>query len=408
MSLKPLHAVAALVLLGAVLTASAGMAVAQTRPRAATTLWVAPKAKTTGESASCSTAKYRTIPAALAASTKGDTVEVCAGTYTASTTIKTGVSTQPKITTAADVPSGVSLVGQPGATIDAAGLDNGVTFFTSVGASVSGFAISGATGEGILALLAVRVTIDGNVVEHNDTGSSTSSWYECQAAGEVPSDCGEGIHLMSSSSSKVHDNTSAFNSGGILLSDDFGPTHSNVVNGNLVEDNESDCGITVVGHNSSAVSSSGKPQPSKAGTYDNTISNNQIISNGTTGDGGGVLLASAAFGGGSYDNTVTHNEIAGNGLSGVTIHQHAPLSDVSGDVIEDNWIGTNDISGDPGTGDSVTTGVLLDNGGVGAVISVTIEDNTIAWDTYGIYDDTGGGLTASGNKYIRVTTHLKV
>ena len=131
-----------------------------------------------------------------------------------------------------------------------------------------------------------------------------------------------------------------------------------------------------------------------------------MISNGTTGEGAGILFASGASGGGSYDNTVTGNEIAGNGLSGVTIHQHAPLSDVSGNVISGNWIGTNDITGDPGTGDSVTTGVLVDNGGTTKAIKVKVTGNTIAWDVYGIYDD-ASGLTQTHNTFLHVKTPVK-
>ena len=47
---------------------------------------------------------------------------------------------------------------------------------------------------------------------------------ECQAAGEVPGDCGEGIHLMSVADSTVAGNYVTGNSGGILLTDEFGPT----------------------------------------------------------------------------------------------------------------------------------------------------------------------------------------
>jgi hypothetical protein len=395
--------VPAVVLLGAVTVGAAGVAGAAT-PRAKT-LWVAPLA-TKSKSAACRDAAYHEINAAIAAASRGDTVMVCAGTYTGSTTITTGVAQQPTITTEADIDKSIRLIGQRGATIDAAGVDNGVTFFVTTNATVKGFSIRGATGEGVLALLSSHLTIENNIVESNDTGSSTSSWSECQASGLVPNDCGEGIHLMSSTYSKVLDNTSEFNSGGILLSDDFGPNHNNEVSGNLVEDNESDCGITVVGHNPDAVNSAGVPRPTKGGTYDNTISDNVVISNGTTGDGGGVLLASGVSGGGSYDNTVTGNEIAGNGLSGITVHQHAPLSDVSGDVFSDNWVGTNDLLGDPGTGDSATTGILVDNGGTGKTISVTVEGNTIAWNTYGVYDD-APGITRVGNTFVHVKIHFK-
>lgn len=401
MNSRALRGALALPLVAGALVLAAGTAGASSRPHAASTLWVAPVATTKGESAACKSAKYHTIPAALAKAKQGDTIKVCAGTYTAKTTIKTGSSQQPEITTGAAIGSGINLVGQPGAHVNAKGLDNGITVFGAGGVMVSGMTVTGALGEGILVAAASQVTVEHNTVEHNDNGGVKSGWSECGGEGNVPGDCGEGLHLLSATNSRVLDNTVAFNSGGVLLTDEFGPNHGNTVSGNLVEDNESDCGVTVVSHSSAAVSKSGKPQPTMGGTYNNTISGNVVISNGTTGDGGGVLIASGVSGGGSYDNLVVGNEIAGNGLSGVTIHQHFPLSDVSGNVIRGNWIGTNDVDGDPGTGDSVTTGVLVDNGGTKKTITVTVTRNTIAWDQYGIYDD-APGLTENHNYFTHV------
>jgi hypothetical protein len=393
------------VLLGSIVASGAGAADAATTG-ATKTLWVAPTKVVKGESAACRTANFHQINPAIKAASNGDTVMVCAGTYSGSTTIKTGAPQQPTITTGAAISKSIRLIGEPGADINATNLDNGVTFFIASNATVQGLSVTGALGEGILALLSSHVTIANNVVEHNDNGGNKSGWTECEGQGNVPGDCGEGIHLLSSTWSKILDNTSEFNSGGVLLDDDFGPNDHNAVEANLVEDNESDCGITVVGHNASAVNSSGVPTPTKGGTFDNTIHNNVVISNGTTGFGGGILFASGVQGGGSYDNTATGNEIAGNGISGITIHQHAPLSDVSGDTFSGNTIGTNDILGDPGTGDSSTTGVLVDNGGTGKAITVAVTNNTIARDVYGIYDD-APGLTAMGNKFVHVKVDIK-
>jgi hypothetical protein len=76
-------------------------------------------------------------------------------------------------------------------------------------------------------------------------------------------------------------------------------------------------------------------------------------------------------------------------------------------VVSGNNIGTNDLTGDPGTGDSSTTGILLDNGGTKQGITITISHNTISNDTYGIYDDTGSGLTQTDNKFVNVKTDVK-
>ena len=50
---------------------------------------------------------------------------------------------------------------------------------------------------------------------------------------------------MSVAYSTVYANKSAANAGGILLTDEFGPNHDNLVQGNYVADNTKDCGITI-------------------------------------------------------------------------------------------------------------------------------------------------------------------
>ncbi|MHB8341176.1 MAG: hypothetical protein ACYDB7_08380 [Mycobacteriales bacterium] len=98
--------------------------------------------------------------------------------------------------------------------------------------------------------------------DRSDQGKPTSSYRECQPTGSVPS-------------SQVLGNAVRAISGGILLTDETGPTHGNLIEGNLVEDNAYDCGITL---------------PS-------------------------------------------HNVILGNAMSGVTVHSHAPGEDLNGNVV---------------------------------------------------------------------------
>jgi len=144
---------------------------------------------------------------------------------------------------------------------------------SSSNVTVDGFTVRGATGEGILAVgtpdpaliprarpraaspvcRCTDVTISHDIVQGNDQGPPTSPYMECQAAGNVPGDCGEGIHLMSVADSTVSHDYVTGNSGGILLSDEFGPTHDNVIEHNLVSNNASDCGITMPSHNGLAV-----------------------------------------------------------------------------------------------------------------------------------------------------------
>ena len=135
----------AAVLIGTVF-AGAGAAGAATSPRATKTLWVAPTAKVKGESVACSTAKYHAVNRAINAAAVGDTVQVCAGTYTGSASVK--VQSQGKtitITSGALIEKKINLVGMPGAIINAKGLVNGVTIY---GPGAAGATVNGITAEG--------------------------------------------------------------------------------------------------------------------------------------------------------------------------------------------------------------------------------------------------------------------
>ncbi|MGO9150880.1 MAG: NosD domain-containing protein [Acidimicrobiales bacterium] len=378
------------------------------KPKATSTLYVAPLRGRAKLPAVCTTAKFSNINAAIKAAAVGDTVAVCPGTYrgSASMTVKSKHGSI-RITSGALIETRIRLVGMPGAVINATGLVNAITVFGpgAAGATVHGFTAENAIGEGILAAGTDGVTISDNTVVHNDNGTSKSPWPFCTASGNVPNDCGEGLGVLTTSSSMIKDNTIEFNSGGILMSDDLGPTSHNTIEGNLVEDNESDCGITIVGHNAGGVNAKGVPQPSVGGVFDNLITANMVISNGTTSEGGGILLAGPA----SYNNTITNNEITGNGLAGVTIHEHG-VDALSGDLISGNWFGTNDITVDPGTPDQVTTGVFVERDSPKfPTVYITVKNNTIAWDVIGIYDITGArGLTQSGNKFLHVKERVKL
>jgi Right handed beta helix region len=244
---------------------------------------------------------------------------------------------------------------------------------------VQGFTVTNALGEGILAA-GVQGTISGitikhNAVVHNDLGGGippASAYFECQAQGPEPGDCGEGVHFLAVADSQVNGNFIAHNSGGVLLTDETGPTHNNVIENNIVTRNASDCGITVPGHNPAALNSKGQRQPAVAGVYDNAIVHNVVTNNGREGEGAGVLFANATAGTASYNNLVEGNFIAGNGLSGVTMHAHTLMpgqfEDLSGNKIIGNKIGTNNLDGDTldspaSPTDMKTTGVLVFSGG---------------------------------------------
>lgn len=363
-------------------------------------LFVSPTGSPSNSGGSCSQAQYSTIQSAVNAAAPSSTVIVCAGTYAEDVT----------------VPEALTLQGED-AVINATAKNNGIVISAS-DVSVDGFTVRGATGEGILAVGTENlslvpagspagtttgvpisdVAITHNIVQGNDQGTPSSSYTECQPSAGVPGDCGEGIHLMSVADSTVSGNYVTGNSGGILLTDEFGPTHGNVIEHNLISNNASDCGITMPSHNGLAVNPTTlATDPSLAGVYDNTVRDNVIVSNGLKGFGAGVLIAAPFPGSASYNNVVEGNLIEGNGLSGVTLHSHAPGAFIGGNQIVHNIIGVNNLTGDaplsPASGpfaapiqyqaDAQTTGILVWS--LVTPTTVTIADNTILGDAIGIW-----------------------
>ena len=140
------------------------------------------------------------------------------------------------------------------------------------------------------------------------------------------------------------------------------PTTTTSIANNNVTDNAKDCGITLAGHNSNAVATSGanagQPQPSLAGVYHNTITANVANGNGAA----GVIMAGGPPGTGVYANHVTGNTANDNGIAGISIHSHAPFQDMNDNVITNNSLSHDALSGGAtgGPGDS-DAGVTQDD-----------------------------------------------
>jgi len=360
-------------------------------------VFVSKFANSSNRDRSCNSAKFKTIQSAVNASSSFGKVVVCRGVYHEQVVVR-------KPLTLRGIHATVDMRGVTPTLVVNVPHVGSLKIFAAVvllssKVEVAGFKIRNADGEGILAAGITSgikdISIVHNAVVHNDLGGGVppaSDYFECQAQGQVPGDCGEGVHFINVASSKVTDNFIQNNSGGVLLTDETGPTHNNLIANNVVTGNASDCGITVPGHNPNALNAAGKPQPQVAGVYSNVIRNNIVTDNGLKGEGAGVLFANAGPGTASYNNLVVGNYIAGNELAGVTMHAHTlgpgQFEDLNGNTIINNVIGKNNIGGDPLDApappeDLKTTGVLVFSGGI--PVTTRIAHNTIFDNKIGIW-----------------------
>lgn len=226
-----------------------------------------------------------TISAAVAAASPGDTILVAQGTYNEQVTIT----------------QSLSLVAEPYAqpVIEAKGKSNGI-FVNGIAATphagvtnvvISGFKVRDANFEGILVVNASDVTLlDNHVLENNKALEPSAATCPGIPAFETSEqmDCGEGIHLMAADHSSVVRNLVENNSGGILITDETGPSTNNLIKGNIVHDNAFACGITMAGH--PAANASGPIAGPSFGIMHNVISHNDSHHNGLglPGAGAGV------------------------------------------------------------------------------------------------------------------------
>jgi parallel beta-helix repeat protein len=281
---------------------------------------------------------YHHIQDAVTAAKPGDTVVIVEGTYHEQVTIN-----KPLALTALQ---GV---------IDASGQTNGVFVDGMsnpglVAVYISNLTIKNAKHEGILVLNASYVSLSGNTVKDNDKSLVGGSCPDLPTyePGEAQ-DCGEGIHLQAADHSIVTNNTVTGNAGGILISDDSGPTHDNLISFNNVHDNPYACGITMASH--VPAPSTGAAAP--FGVYHNTIYGNRSISNGAgVGGGSGFGIFASIPGAKNFGNVVVNNYAKDNGHAGIAMHAHAPNQQLNDNML----IGNTLIGNGADTGDAATPG----------------------------------------------------
>ena len=325
---------------------------------------------------------YHSIQAAVNHAPAGARINVAAGIYPEQVTITKSLTLHG---------TGVSAI------INASGHAHGI-YIDGAGARgtvISGFTVENATLEGILIQDTKQVVISGNAVRLNDRGRQADG----TCPGALPfdqDDCGEAVHLLGVAWSTVAHNVVENNVGGILLTDETGPTHDNLITGNVVRNNKLDCGITLPSH-PSGFGPGGVPLPGN-GVYHNTISFNVSTGNG----GAGVGIFTPTPGTKSYNNIVIGNTLTHNGLPGVALHSHAVGQNLNGNQIIGNWISGNAADGDAGT--SGPTGIIIFSdiqGGAAPITGMTIARNTVTNEAIDVWiGDTAMNLSLHRNNFL--------
>jgi hypothetical protein len=347
-------------------------------PVTAATSCVAP-----GGSGGC----YPSISAALGGASPNDTIAVAAGTYKESVLIK--------------IPITLLGAGQNVTFIDATGLANGIYVdgFDNSGlanVTIRNLTVENANFEGILVTNTSSVSISQNHVTNNNKSlNPTAATCIGLPAFETSEsmDCGEGIHFMAVDHSIIANNLVDSNSGGILSSDETGPTHDNLITGNTVTQNPFACGITLASHPPASTTTGGSP-----GIYRVTIIGNTSTYNGLglPGAGAGVGIFDPIPGTKNYSHVVMNNTLIGNGLPGVTMHSHAP-----GQTMQDIMIVGNTISANAAdTEDAATPGPTGINVlGVSPVTGLMITGNFIQDEAISIAINTGANVQIHLNNF---------
>jgi parallel beta-helix repeat protein len=227
-----------------------------------------------------------------------------------------------------------------------------------------------------------------------------------------PDDCGEALHLQTVTHSTVSGNLVQDNVGGILLTDEDGPTSDNTIRNNRVLDNSKDCGITLASH----WFQFGAPvSPDVSGIYKNKIFDNISSGNGAAGIG----VFAGPPGAAAWGNLIQGNTATGNGLPGIAVHSHTAFQNVNDNVIVNNTVAANgpdddledlDPSADGPTGISVMADVVTIFPPIlpaSAIQRTIIAANRISNEEFGIF--TLGARSLSGlpsNKFSSVSVPI--
>lgn len=329
---------------------------------------------------------YKTIQAAVNAASNNDIIQVASGTYTEEVTIGKplsilGSGSKSTVVDATNLAHGFFVDGY-----DNHGLNN---------VTVSGFTVQNALYEGILIVSATDVTVRNNTIKNNDavpgvvfTGALTgcpnqpgSGIYENDETG----DCGGAIHLVGAVNSTISDNYVTGNADGVLISDETGESHNNLLIRNIITNNPLECGIVLASHPRAGTTTM-NPIPAHFGVNNNTVAENVSSDNGVQIGGAGAGMFSDGAGQGTVSgNVIIRNKLTGNGLGGVALHTHVgpafglPADNFSGNKIIGNFIAGN-LADTADTATPGPVGININSGDGGSpVLGTVITDNQI-WD----------------------------
>jgi parallel beta-helix repeat protein len=337
---------------------------------------------TGADAGDCASAPCQTIGYAVAQADPGDRIDVAAGTYAETVQIT----------------KRLTLVGD-GAVIDADGQDsppNGVVVSgaDAAGTVLTGFTVKNAGLEGIFVVQTTRVTIQGNTVVDNDAYGPFNP-----LCADQPDDCGEAIHLQSVTNSIVRGNLVQDNVGGILLTDEDGPTYGNRIVDNMVLDNTLDCGITLASHHFDPTAAA---SPDVAGVYRNVVQHNTSNGNGAAGIG----VFAGPPGAAAWGNTVVGNTAMNNGFGGIMLHSHTPAQNADGNVFTNNVLSGNGADDDNPLDDG-PAGISVFSAVV-PIAHTVIAGNTISDEKYGIITVNALMLSGLPSNHIDGTVEIPI
>jgi Right handed beta helix region len=332
---------------------------------------------------------YSTISAAVSNASPYDVINVEAGTY--------------KEEVAVGIP--LSLIGAAPdkSVIDATGLAHGIFVdgFDNPGlrnVTIQNLTVENANFEGILVVSASNINIGDSSILDNDKSPGLSFTGQYQGCPGQPGngvyendetgDCGGAIHFIGTSYSTVSGNLITGNADGVLISDETGESHHNLLIHNVIKNNPLECGIVLASHppTGSVVSPTITPTSPHHGVDHNIVRENLSSDNGVQIGGSGVGFFSDGAGPGRVSgNVVIHNWLIHNGIGGVNLHSHVgpafglPPDEMDGNIIVGNFIARN-LADTADTATPGTVGININSGDGGSPVYGTVISGNVIRD----------------------------